>query len=133
VTIIPDASIIVPLLINEENSQICQEIIQGSADRLHLDFTLIEVANTLRSSVAPGRISRERSEAAYKELIAICDNPIQAYVYLEDALALALQIDHPVYDCLYAVAARENDATLVTCDATFAAKLDATVYSVKLI
>jgi predicted nucleic acid-binding protein len=130
---IPDASVIVPLLINEENSQICQEMIQGSADRLHLDFTLIEVANTLRSSVARGRISQERSEAAYKELIAICDNPIQAYVYLENALVLALQINHPVYDCLYAIAARENSATLVTCDAKFAAKLDTAIYSVKLI
>jgi predicted nucleic acid-binding protein len=133
VTIIPDASIIVPLLINEDNSQTCQGIIQQTADRIHLDFTLIEVTNSLRSSVARGRISLERSKAAFKELIAICDNPIQASDYLEAALVLALEINHSVYDCLYAIAARKNDATLVTCDTKFAAKLDPAIYSVQVV
>jgi predicted nucleic acid-binding protein len=49
------------------------------------------------------------------------------------AFALALEINHPVYDCLYAIAARENDATLITCDAKFAAKLDTAICSVKLV
>jgi predicted nucleic acid-binding protein len=133
VTIIPDASVIVPLLLNEENSTICQEIIEGSLKRIHLDFTLIEVSNSLRSAVARGRISLHRSKTAFDELNMICDHPIRSSVYLENALSLALQINHSVYDCLYAIAARANNATLVTCDAKFAAKLDNAIYSVKVV
>jgi predicted nucleic acid-binding protein len=133
VTIIPDASVIVPLLLNEVNSELCQKTIQQSPDRIHLDFTLIEVSNALRSGVARARISHERSLAAYEELQAICDSPIRASNYLEPAFALALKINHSVYDCLYAIAARENDATLVTCDAKFAAKLDPAIYRVQVL
>jgi predicted nucleic acid-binding protein len=133
VTIIPDASVIVPVLLNEVNSVLCQKTIQQSPDRIHLDFTLIEVSNALRSGVARARISKERSLAAYEELQAICENPIRANDYLERAFTLALQINHSVYDCLYAIAARENDATLVTCDAKFAAKLDPQTFKVQVL
>jgi predicted nucleic acid-binding protein len=132
VTIILDASLIVPLLIDDDNSLECQELVRQSPNRIHLDFTLIEVANSLRSAVARGRISTERSIAAYQELVAICDNPIKASDHLAAAFTLALAINHSVYDCLYAIAARENKATLLTCDAKFAAKLDPAVYSVQV-
>lgn len=132
-TLIPDASVIVPLLLNEENSTICQEIIEGSLNRIHLDFTLIEVSNSLRSAVARGRISLQRSRAAFDELNIICDHPIQSSIYLEGALALALEINHSVYNCLYAIAARENGVTLVTCDAKFAAKLDRAKFAVQVV
>lgn len=130
-TIIPDTSVIVPLLLNEENSTICQDIIEGSLNRIHLDFTLIEVSNSLQSAVARGRISAQRSKAAFDELNMVCGQPIQSSTYLESALALALEINHSVYDCLYAIAARENIATLVTCDAKFAAKLEREKYAVQ--
>lgn len=68
-------------------------------------------------------------EAARK----LVSNPIGASQYLNDAFTLALQINQSVYDCLYAIAARENKATLVTCDAKFAAKLDPAVYKVQVI
>jgi predicted nucleic acid-binding protein len=133
VTIIPDASLIVPLLIDEDNSLECQELMRQSPHRIHLDFTLVEVSNSLRNAVVRNRISGQRAAAAFKELKVICDNPINASQYLESAYALALAINHPIYDCLYAVAARENKATLITCDAKFAAKLDPQIFKVHVL
>ena len=43
--------------------------------------------------------------------------------YAVDAAALAQRLDHPVYDCLYAVLAKRENAQLVTADRHFAAKL----------
>src|SRR5450631_3582282 len=43
--------------------------------------------------------------------------------YAVDAAALAQRLDHPVYDCLYAVLAKRENAQLVTADRRFAAKL----------
>jgi predicted nucleic acid-binding protein len=130
VTAIFDASVIFPLLVEEENSEACQELVEGSPDRVHLDFTIIEVSNSLRSAVLRNRISSQRAAVAFQELKIICENPIQASDYLDEAFALALKINHSVNDCLYAIAARQNDATLVTCDAKFSAKLDPAIYRV---
>jgi len=33
-----------------------------------------------------------------------------------EALALAIRLNHPVYDCLYLALARREAATLVSCD-----------------
>jgi predicted nucleic acid-binding protein len=43
--------------------------------------------------------------------------------YAADAAALAQLLDHPVYDCLYAVLARRLNARFATADRRFAAKL----------
>ena len=43
--------------------------------------------------------------------------------YAADAAALARRIDHPVYDCLYAVIAAREGAQLLTADRRFAGKL----------
>ena len=48
---------------------------------------------------------------------------VPSATYATDADALAREIDHPIYDCLYAAVARRADATLVTADARFARKI----------
>ena len=48
---------------------------------------------------------------------------VPSLAYAVDAAALAQRLDHPVYDCLYAVLAKRENAQLVTADRTFAAKL----------
>jgi predicted nucleic acid-binding protein len=40
-----------------------------------------------------------------------------------DAATLAQRLDHPVYDCLYAVLAKRENARLATADRRFVAKL----------
>ncbi len=53
--------------------------------------------------------------------------------YAADAAALAQRLDHPVYDCLYAVLAKRENARLATADRRFAAKfVDETVDVVTL-
>ena len=46
----------------------------------------------------------------------------QLLVVLLGALAIAVELGHPVYDCLYLACAESADATLVTADDRFAAK-----------
>jgi predicted nucleic acid-binding protein len=43
--------------------------------------------------------------------------------YAVDAAVLAQRLDHPVYDCLYAVLAKRENSQLVTADLRLAAKL----------
>jgi len=53
---------------------------------------------------------------------------------LTPAFALALEFNHPIYDCIYLAAALATGRTLVTADTRFAAKLpDAMRSRVKLL
>jgi predicted nucleic acid-binding protein len=128
-----DASIIFPLLVNEEKSLVAREIYAKSQDVIFLDFLRVEIANGLASSVRRRRFDQIYATEAMEKLDRLILRAINSAPFVTAAFALALEINHPVYDCLYAIAARENDATLVTCDVRFAAKLDTTIYKVKLI
>ncbi len=48
---------------------------------------------------------------------------VASVLYAADAATLAQRLDHPVYDCLYAVLAKRENARLATADRRFAAKL----------
>jgi predicted nucleic acid-binding protein len=129
--VVLDASIVFPLLVEEDKSLLAQEVYSSSSECVVLDFLHIEVSNALASAIRQQRITAEHATNAQMELGALLPITATASHYLNAAFALAKEINHSVYDCLYAVAARENDATLVTCDVKFAAKLDPTKYRVQ--
>jgi predicted nucleic acid-binding protein len=133
VVVVLDASIVFPLLVEEDKSLLATEIYTNSTEYLVLDFLHIEVSNALASAIRQRRITAEHATNAQMELGVLLPITATASQYLNAAFALAQEINHSVYDCLYAVAAREIDATLVTCDVKFAAKLDPTKYRVQLL
>jgi predicted nucleic acid-binding protein len=128
-----DASVIFSLLVEEEKSPQAEIAFENASDVLILDFLHIEIGNSLASSVRRKRITLEQAGKARSKALALAPPTVEASQFLDDAFALALAIHHPIYDCLYAVAARTNTASLVTCDAKFAAKLDPAIYSVQVL
>ncbi len=131
--VIFDASIVFSMLIEEEKSELAASLYSNANEILVLDFLHIEISNALTSAVRQRRIITATASKAQMMLGSLLPITSYASTYLDAAFALALQINHPVYDCLYAVAARENSATLVTCDARFAAKLDTAIYKVQVV
>jgi predicted nucleic acid-binding protein len=125
-----DASVIFSLLLEEEKSPQAETAFENAADILILDFLHIEIGNSIASSVRRKRITLEQAARARSKALTLAPTTVAASQFLDDAFTLALAINHPVYDCLYAIAARENKGTLVTCDAKFAAKLDPATYDV---
>jgi predicted nucleic acid-binding protein len=125
-----DASIVFPLLVEEDKSIVARRVLSETDDVIFLDFLLIEIANSLASSLRRRRFDMDYAIEAMAKAKKLITQPVSATHYLDEAFSLALAINHPIYDCLYAVAARANDASLLTCDAKFAAKLDSTTYKV---
>jgi predicted nucleic acid-binding protein len=84
-------------------------------------LVLSETANALRTQVAAGLMP---AEMARRHMIGL---PRQIELHGEDrvmplALRLAINADHPVYDCVYAAMAMTLAAPLITGDARFARK-----------
>jgi len=118
-----DASIAVKWLVAEPLREEARRLL---AHRLHLhapEILLSEFANTIWKKARRGEI--EDPQPYFDELANLSGivtlHPGSALV--DRAARLAVEIDHPVYDCLYLACAEETAATLITADKRFANKV----------
>ncbi|HKS89888.1 MAG TPA: type II toxin-antitoxin system VapC family toxin, partial [Stellaceae bacterium] len=49
--------------------------------------------------------------------------------HLESALKIALQLEHPIYDCLYLAVALHHNTNVVTADRRFFAAVERSAYA----
>lgn len=114
---IVDASVAVKWLVQEEGSE---EAAALQGDELHApDWILAECANVLW---AKARRQEVTWEEAYRGLALLLDAPLTLWPsseLLTEALALAHELAHPVYDCLYLALAFARSSTLITADERF--------------
>jgi len=114
-----DASVAVKWVLEESGSpQACR--LRGA--RLEApELLLVECANILWKKVRLGDL---REEEAMERLDLLARAPVIIWAVSPDllmrALRLALDLRHPVYDCLYLALALQQGAPLVTADHRFA-------------
>jgi predicted nucleic acid-binding protein len=86
---------------------------------------LAEAANALWRHARIGEISNDEAIAYFAELLKapVASLPIEPQ--LEPALKLAMEIGHPIYDCIYLALALRHQTHVVTADRRFAAAASA--------
>lgn len=80
------------------------------------DLLFAEVGNILWKKQQRGELDGEAARAGARFLLQVPIDVHDSAALMEDALALALSLQHPVYDCLYLALARRLDTTLLTAD-----------------
>ena len=114
--LVPDASVVLKTVLTEPGSKAAIALVAGARTLLAPEHLYAECANALWKRAHRGLASGEAMLARAAGIIAL---PLDA-VDLEDltpaALAMALEYDHPMYDCYYIAAAIQNDASLATAD-----------------
>jgi predicted nucleic acid-binding protein len=82
---------------------------------------LAEASNALWRGVRLGELTLGEAAEFLDELIKapVASLPIEPH--LQAALALAVELQHPIYDCLYLALALRQDCHVVTADRRFAA------------
>jgi predicted nucleic acid-binding protein len=113
-----DASVAIKWLVDEPGSDAALAL--RGAELAAPGLLRIEAGNVLRTLAARGAISI----AVARELFAFLQTAPVVIVDHDDhlegrALALALEIGHPIYDCVYLALAERMSRTLVTADARF--------------
>ncbi len=78
---------------------------------------LPEIGNALWKYVRAGLMTREAVDAAFDGIESryFRTEPIDESLSMS-ALALAIELDHPIYDCYYLALARRNGIALITDD-----------------
>lgn len=115
-----DASALTPLFIPGAASDVAAST-YATSDALSLDFARIEFASALTKQIRFAGFSVADAQAALVQF-GILAQWIGANDFLADAIALATENQHGVYDCLYVAAARAHNVPLVTADIALARK-----------
>jgi predicted nucleic acid-binding protein len=123
VILVLDASAAVKLVVEEPGSAEVRDLLRdrgGHADLvLAPELVLAEVGNVVWRLARTGVLTREDAQAALSAVPAIFARLHPVGPLAEEALRLATDGDHPIYDCFYLALARREAATLVTADSRF--------------
>jgi predicted nucleic acid-binding protein len=100
----------------------------SAADAIYApSLFVIETANALWKYANAKQVSEANAVLMHRNAIALVDQTIDSAELFPEALLLAAQLRHPVYDALYLVTARRTGSALLTFDKALAAlarKLD---------
>jgi predicted nucleic acid-binding protein len=119
VNLIVDASVAIKWFVPEVLSSEAELLLEGGDDLFAPDLLLLECGNIIWKKVRSGELARPHGDAA---LAALRSGPIHfvdTRPLVEQALNLAHELEHPVYDCLYLAVAETVDGVVVTADRRF--------------
>ena len=130
--LVVDASVAIKWLVEEEGSEAALAL--KGRDLAAPALLRVEAANVLRTLVA--RKAAKRDEAL--ELFVLLQSAPVTIVDHDDtlearALRLALDLGHPVYDCVYLALAERMGRVLVTADNRFFEALRATAHASQVV
>lgn len=116
-TIVVDASIALKWVLQETGSEAAEKLLEN--DLAAPSLWLLEAGNALWRRTA----REELTPAEAAERLAVLTKAPVASVPLEqdlpEAMRLGLQLNHPVYDCLYLALAKRLGTYVVTADTRF--------------
>jgi predicted nucleic acid-binding protein len=118
VRIVIDASVALKWVLNEHDSEAALALREH--ELLAPDLWLAEAANALWRSERMGLLTLGEAHGLLTDL---SNSPIASFPmarHLEQALTLAIQLRHPIYDCIYLALAVHHDIHVVTADQRFA-------------
>ena len=115
-----DASVAAKWLAPEPDSLFAEALLDD--ELIVPDLLFAEVGNILWKKQLRGEMDAAATQVGARWLLQV---PLQVHdsaSLLADALALALQLQHPAYDCFYLALAQRIDVPMVTADRQFHAR-----------
>ena len=115
-TIVVDASVALRWCFQLNGSDRAEKLLR-SADRLIApDLVIAEITNAAWKFVIFDGIAAESSIHAVREVVKAFEELVPMSLLKDRALAIAIELRHPAYDCFYLALAERNTAPFVTAD-----------------
>ena len=128
-----DASVVIKWFVAEERHEEVRTVLGHRIERHAPDFVLVECANVLWKKARRGEITDP--SPFLEELLHLSDvltlHPLTDL--LPEAAQTAVQIGHPVYDCLYVACAERTESALLTDDRRLASAVSGHLPGVPLL
>jgi len=122
IPLVIDASIAVKWVIEEEGTPHALAL-RRRVKLIAPELLVAECANILWKKVGRNELSKEEAVLAAGLLQTAEIELLPTRLLLEPATRLAIELDHPAYDCIYLALAVANDCQFVTADRRFLRRL----------
>jgi predicted nucleic acid-binding protein len=121
-TLVIDASVAVKWVVEESGTEAALLLLKG-ARLIAPELLVAECANILWKKVRRDELSRDEALLAARLLQGADIELLPTRSLLAAAASIAIDLDHPAYDCVYMALAAANDCRLVTADERLLRKL----------
>ena len=116
--VVVDASVAVKWVLDERGSEAAASL--REQELIAPALWLAEAANVLWRHAQTGEITGNEAAEYFSELLQAPVATLPIEPHLTQALKLAIEIGHPVYDCIYLALALQHRTHVVTADRRFA-------------
>jgi predicted nucleic acid-binding protein len=125
--IVVDASLAVKWFLPEPGADDAAQLLLGDIAMVGPDMLAVEVHATFVRGANMVKANRKDAESSIQRFQKmIVSNNVQLIrstpLHIERSANIALELGHPLKDCIYLALAMELECDLVTCDAKFAKK-----------
>jgi len=124
-TLVIDASVAVKWLVDEPEHLAARSLLDLSEQLQAPDLVFVETANVLWKKVLRRELTAQQAVEGIDWLPRLFETIIPSTLLVSRALRIAIEMAHPVYDCLYLACCEHVDADLVTTDARLVGKVQA--------
>ena len=121
-TLVIDASVAIKWVVEEEGTDEALAL-RGTAKLIAPDLLVAECANILWKKVRRGELLADEAGFGARLLQAADMELLPTRPLLENATLMAMELNHPAYDCLYLELATRHGCRLVTADEQLVKKL----------
>ncbi len=127
-TLVVDASVAFCWFTREAGSPQANALIRSKEELIAPSLLCVEVANTAWKKLRSNEMTPDQALAATVEIRRFILEIAPVEALTRDALEIASQINHSVYDCVYLALARQRNARFVTLDEAFLRALKPSPY-----
>lgn len=126
--LVVDASVAVKWIVPEEQEVSAEALLFSDARWIAPEFLMIEVANVLCTKMRSGRLELTHARSGLEFIKSTIERFVADGELMGRAFEIAVDLDHPIYDCLYIACAEREQAQMVTADRRLVSKLDGSRY-----
>lgn len=127
-TIVVDASVALRWGLALSESDRAEKLLLSQDRVIAPDLIISEIANALWKFVIFDKLAADHAMSAVHEVVKGLDELVPTATLRERALAIAIELRHPAYDCFYLALAERAKVHLVTADDRLLRRCDGTAY-----
>jgi predicted nucleic acid-binding protein len=130
-TLVLGASVALKWYVPEDDADLADDILRSGQELIAPQIVVAEVVNASWRLVRRGQLDPNQHHRIAASIARPFATLAPLAALLPRAAAIALELDHPVYDCFYLALSEARTAPLITDDRRLLAKLQATAFQVR--
>jgi predicted nucleic acid-binding protein len=128
-TIVVDASVALKWYLKEEDSEAALALLDSAERLIAPDLVVAELCNGAWRLIRRGELRTEQLALLARGVPDVFSTLHGSASLATRAAAIALELDHPVYDCFYLALSETRNAPLVTADRRLVLKVEGTPFA----